>query len=98
MSKHLVIRVPASKRRARRETLIALVAVVLLLHPVCAVRAEDMVLRWNSVLLAAVTVAGQSPVVASRTIAIVQAAVYDAVNSIDQSHMPYLATIPAPAG
>jgi membrane-associated phospholipid phosphatase len=31
-------------------------------------------------------------------VAIVQAAVYDAVNSIDQSYTPYLALIPAPAG
>jgi membrane-associated phospholipid phosphatase len=57
-----------------------------------------MVLRWNNVLLAAITTAGQSPVVATRTVAIVQVAVYDAVNSIDQSYTPYLAAIPAPAG
>jgi membrane-associated phospholipid phosphatase len=58
----------------------------------------DMVLRWNSILLAAIRNAGQNGVFATRTAAIVQAAVYDAVNSIDQSHMPYLVAVPAPAG
>src|SRR5581483_2017930 len=58
----------------------------------------DMVLRWNSALLAAIRTAGQNPTPATRTMAIVQAAVYDAVNSIDQSYTPYLALIPAPAG
>src|SRR5262249_31383969 len=62
----------------------------------------DMVLRWNAIMLAAVRNSGQGsqpdPRFASRTGAIVQAAVYDAVNSIDQSYTPYLALIPAPAG
>src|SRR5262245_48959722 len=74
--------------------------------PACRLRLEpledrcllsgDMVLRWNEVMLAAVRVAGQSPPVASRTGAIVQAAVYEAVNAIDQTHTPYLVNIPAP--
>jgi hypothetical protein len=98
MLQHLETRARASKGRTRRETLIGLVALVLLLHPLCQARSEDMVLRWNSVLLAAINTAGQGPVPATRTVAIVQAAVYDAVNSIDQTHTPYLALIPAPAG
>src|SRR5262249_812057 len=74
--------------------------------PACRLRLEpledrcllsgDMVLRWNEVMLAAVRVAGQSPPFASRTGAIVQAAVYEAVNAIDQTHTPYLVAIPAP--
>src|SRR5262245_56116782 len=58
----------------------------------------DMVLRWNDALLAALRTAGQSPTVTTRFAAIVQAAVYEAVNSIDGTHNPYLADIPAPAG
>src|SRR5438132_14398282 len=100
MLKHLLTRGPVSRRRPRRDgdngrpayrlTVEALEDRVLL--------SGDMVLRWNSAVLAAVRTAGQSPVGASRTMAIVQGAVYDAVNSIDQSHTPYLAIIPAPSG
>jgi hypothetical protein len=57
----------------------------------------DMVLRWNDALVAALRTAGQASAPSSRVAAIVQAAVYDAVNSIDGTHTPYLATIPAPA-
>src|SRR5437763_13525227 len=56
-----------------------------------------MVLRWNQDLWAAVRTAGKALVVASRTMAMVQGAVYDAVNSIDGTHTPYLADIPAPS-
>src|SRR5215467_9760439 len=58
----------------------------------------DMVLRWNDALLAALRTAGQSPTPSTRSAAMVQAAVYDAVNSIDSSYMPYLAAVPAAAG
>src|SRR5438132_730103 len=58
----------------------------------------DMVLRWNDALWAAVRTAGLNPTPSSRVAAIVQAAVYDAVNSIDGTHTPYLAAIPAPSG
>src|SRR5439155_3330780 len=56
----------------------------------------DMVLRWNSALLAAVRSAGLATPAATRSAAIVQAAVYDAVNAIDGTHTPYLSAIPAP--
>jgi membrane-associated phospholipid phosphatase len=81
-----------------RMTGIGIVALVLLLHDAPAARSEDMVLRWNAILLSAINTAGQSPIAASRTVAIVQAAVYDAVNSIDQSYTPYLASIPGAVG
>jgi membrane-associated phospholipid phosphatase len=57
-----------------------------------------MVLRWNEIVFSAVIGAGQSPLAASRTVAMVQAAVYDAVNSIDGSYTPYLAAIPVSTG
>src|SRR5262249_45961371 len=41
---------------------------------------------------------GLGPAVNSRVLAIVQAAVYDAVNSIDGTHTPYLSMISAPTG
>src|SRR5438105_8753716 len=89
MRKHLVTRGLTPKRRA---------GLIIEALESRLVMSGDMVLRWNSALLAAVRTAGQSPVAASRTMAIVQAAVYDAVNSIDQSYTPYLAIIPAPSG
>jgi membrane-associated phospholipid phosphatase len=57
----------------------------------------DMVLRWNEAMIAAVRTAGQSPPVGARSAAIVQAAVYEAVNSIDGSYRHYLVDIPVPA-
>jgi hypothetical protein len=60
-----------------------------------------MVLRWNGIMLAAIRAAQATGLdfrPLTRAAAIAQAAVYDAVNSIDQSYTPYLALIPAPAG
>src|SRR5437870_4981476 len=67
----------------------------------------DAVLRWNSLLLQANLVdhtpalrtgpaQQEGPGATSRAFAIVQAAVYDAVNSIDGSYAAYLTTLPAP--
>src|SRR5207253_5744466 len=58
----------------------------------------DMVLRWNEILMSTMRTASMGPAVNSRISAIVQAAVYDAVNSIDGTHTPYLADIPALPG
>ena len=53
------------------------------------------VLDWNRVMLALVTTPGVQPtsVHPTRNFAIVHAAIYDAVNSIDRSHEPYLIEI-----
>src|SRR5215217_6842414 len=53
---------------------------------------------WNANALAALGAAGQPPNVAVLHMAMVQGAVYDAVNSIDGGHEAYLAGLsPAPA-
>jgi hypothetical protein len=99
MLKHLVTRGLAARRRARRDRDNR--------RPACHLTVEalegrlllsgDMVLRWHDVLLAAMRTAGQNGAIpASRTAAIVQTAVYEAVNSIDGTHTPYLVDIPAP--
>src|SRR5262249_40707376 len=65
----------------------------------------DAVLRWNSLLLQANMIdatpalrtgsaSEPGPTFSSRAAAIVQAAVYDAVNSIDGSYTPYLISVP----
>ena len=50
---------------------------------------------WNANALAALGAAGQPPNVAVLHMAMVQGAVYDAVNSIDGGHEPLLAGLPA---
>src|SRR5689334_4157589 len=67
--------------------------------------AGDMVLQWNAVALDAVAADGTGapadqagPTRGSRALAIVQAAIFDAVNSIDGSHTPYLIRVKASRG
>lgn len=55
----------------------------------------DVVIQWNSILLNAIQASGTAPPLGARNQAIVQAAVYDAVNAIDRSYKPYLANISA---
>ena len=53
----------------------------------------DVVLQWNDVLLDAVRVDKTAPPKASRDMAIVHTAIYDAVNSIDREYAPYLTMV-----
>ena len=58
--------------------------------------AEDVVLQWNRVLIETLQTPGQQPstIVAGRSLAMVHAAIFDAVNSIDGSYKPYLTDVP----
>jgi membrane-associated phospholipid phosphatase len=58
----------------------------------------NVVLEWNQMALQSIGQARVSPVVASRALAITQAAVYDAVNAIDGSFEPYHAAVHASHG
>jgi hypothetical protein len=53
--------------------------------------ASDVVIDWNNVALQTIrtNTPAVNPLVASRTLAIVHTAMYDAVNSIDRTHEPY---------
>jgi hypothetical protein len=70
------------------------------------VPAADVVLEWNAIALEAQVLdnaiggpAQQAgPTRASRALAIVQAAVFDAVNSVDPHYTPYLVQVPALPG
>jgi hypothetical protein len=56
----------------------------------------DAVTDWNATASGAiVTIAGQPPQAAALSFAMVQGAVYDAVNAIDRGHQPYLAQPPS---
>jgi membrane-associated phospholipid phosphatase len=58
----------------------------------------NVVLEWNQLALHAIGQARVSPVVASRDLAITQAAVYDAVVAIDPEFEPYHAHVAASRG
>ncbi|MEG4456515.1 M10 family metallopeptidase C-terminal domain-containing protein [Microcoleus sp. N9_A1] len=56
------------------------------------------VIEWNGVMLNAVRTSNTAPPLASRNMAMVHAAIYDAVNSISKKYTPYLVEIDPPAG
>jgi hypothetical protein len=75
--------------RFTRYSLAAIAAVVALGTPAFA--RADAVTDWNLIASnAIVTTAGQPPAVSALSFAIVQGAVYDAVNAIDGGYQPYL--------
>jgi hypothetical protein len=57
---------------------------------------EDVVLQWNRVLMETILTPGQHPptVMHARSFAMMHAAMFDAVNSIDATHTPYLTDVP----
>ena len=69
--------------------LLVALALVALASPTVA--RADAVTDWNAIASTAiVTTAGQPPPVSALSFAMVQGAVYDAVNAIDGGHRPYL--------
>jgi membrane-associated phospholipid phosphatase len=68
----------------------------LLLGP--AVAKADPVLDWNAIAVDTAVANGQNPFAQARTAAIVQVAVFEAVNAITGEDRPYLGTIVAPHG
>ncbi len=58
----------------------------------------DQVINWNNVYLQAIRVNGGAPGPIARTGAILHAAIFDAVNSIEKTYKPYLGIIPAAFG
>ncbi|MEQ1903925.1 MAG: vanadium-dependent haloperoxidase, partial [Pirellulaceae bacterium] len=55
--------------------------------------AGDMVVQWNEQLLDAIRTSKSAPPVASRAMAIVHTAIYDAVNSIFNHYEPYATSV-----
>jgi hypothetical protein len=103
---------PRQRSRAR-SWLATLVALALLaataVVPVASVTAAeptDMVLEWNTNAIAAIgnpataptPGLAQVPPLSPIHLAMVQGAIYDAVNSIARTHQPYLGWVSAPAG
>ncbi|HEY3626078.1 MAG TPA: vanadium-dependent haloperoxidase [Terracidiphilus sp.] len=63
-----------------------------------AMAKADSVLDWNEIAVNTAVANGQNPFAQARTAAIVQLAVFEAVNSIKGDYRPYLGTIMAPRG
>jgi hypothetical protein len=72
-------------------------AIVLALMLGSAVFSADAVLDWNKIAVDTVA-PGQSPYAQARYAAIVQLAVFEAVNAVTGHYRPYLGTIVAPSG
>ena len=81
-------------KRNRRMWTAPLVAAALMLG--CSVAYADAVTDWNAKMQT--TVAAVNPFVQARTAAMVQLAVFEAVNSIAGDYEPYRAAVPAPSG
>jgi len=58
----------------------------------------NVVLEWNAVMMAAIRLETTAPTLSSRNLAILQLAVYDAVNSVVRTHQPYAIQADAPPG
>jgi hypothetical protein len=71
-----------------------------LVASLCAsgVARADAVLDWNSIAVSTAIANAANPFAQGRYAAIVQLAVFEAVNSITQGYHPYLGTITAPPG
>jgi hypothetical protein len=79
-----------------KKALLCIAAVVVWAGSVSA--ATDPVSNWNAIVSQAALAAGQSPPVTSRTLAIVQVTVHDALNAIDSRYERYAFTGTAPTG
>jgi hypothetical protein len=62
---------------------------VLMLGPTVGGATADKVSNWNVTAVTATAMAGQNAVVQSRSLAMVQAAIHDALNAIDRRFEPY---------
>ena len=84
-------------KTGRTASCVSIVMIVALLFGSLAARA-DVVLDWNNIAADTITANGGNPFDGARYFAIVQLAVFEAVNSITGNYKPYLGTIVAPPG
>ena len=85
--------------RARKNTTFSLCVLMATLLFGSAVASADVVLDWNVIAVNTAIANGQNPFAQARYAAIVQLAVFEAVNAITGDYQPYLGTIvrrPAP--
>lgn len=82
-------------KKIRRETIRRTALLGFLAATLCAsaVAGADVVLDWNAIAVDTAIANGQNPFAQARYGAIVQLAVFEAVNSITHEYQPYLGTI-----
>ena len=87
-------------RRTARRARPLVVAAVAVASSMCLTsspaRAENAVMEWNRIALAATVTAGEGPVPQTRSMAIVHVSVHDAVNAISGDYQTYLGIGPRP--
>ncbi len=74
------------------------IAAAALLLAIASTARADVVTDWNVTTIQTLGAEKAPLTLGSRNIAIVHAAVFDAVNAVSRAHMPYRARLPAPAG
>ena len=82
----------------RRWLVATAASLVCLLMTSLSARADDAVLEWNQIALAATVTANQGPLPQVRSMTIVQVAVHDAVNAITCKYRTYLSITCGPWG
>lgn len=58
----------------------------------------NVILDWNAVILAGIRLETTAPTLSTRSLAILNLAMFDAVNSVVRTHQPYAFRLDAPAG
>ncbi len=81
----------------RRGT-VKLCVLMLTIWFVTAAARADAVLDWNTIAVNAAVANKQNPFAQARFAAIVQLAIFEAVNAITQDYQPYTGSITAPRG
>jgi hypothetical protein len=77
-------------RIIRRSLFVAFIGVINLGSSIAIPASADVVTDWNNAALDAIRADRTAPPIASRSLAIVHIAIYDAVNGIARTHEPYL--------
>ena len=81
----------------RTPLFIVYVAAINLASSIGSLAYADVVTEWNNAALDAIRAGRTAPPIASRSLAILHAAIYDAVNGITRSHEQYLVPSAVPA-
>jgi hypothetical protein len=76
----------------------AAIAVVFMITGLSSAAMADEITDWNRIAQQALLNAASSPVVSTRSLAIVQVSVFDAVNGIERRYEPIHADMDAPRG
>jgi hypothetical protein len=82
---------------SKRLLFIACVATISLASSIAVPARADVVTDWNNAALDAIRAGHTAPPIASRSLAILHASIYDAVNGIARTHEPYLVPSAVPA-